>query len=150
MQIFLRAGGRARRKSIRGCRAGSDLGGDPYGSVTHYRRGWNEDLKVRWSAHEKTSHSTAATLISYATENSNKEFLMQCDGSVSIAGSSFKSGANIHDGKWHHIALTWKSTGGRVNMLLDGSIIDKRGSGQIYQRKWYFPQVFGNLENFFE
>jgi predicted RecA/RadA family phage recombinase len=135
-------------KSIRGCRAGSDLGGDPYGSVTHYRRGWNEDLKVRWSAHEKTSHSTAATLISYATENSNKEFLMQCDGSVSIAGSSFKSSANIHDGKWHHIALTWKSTGGRVNMLLDGSIIDKRGTGQIYQRKWYFPQVFGNLENF--
>ena len=29
---------------------------------------------------------------------------------------------NIHDGRWHHLALTWHSKGGQVNLYVDGNV----------------------------
>jgi hypothetical protein len=40
---------------------------------------------------------------------------------VEVMGSVIDSGVSIVDGSWHHIAVTWRSSDGKVVMFMDGS-----------------------------
>ena len=72
----------------------------------------------------KSSDTTkAGTPISYAVTTQNNEFLIyNYVRYIYVKGSWRYTGASVNDGSWHHIAVTWKSNGGVVELYVDGSL----------------------------
>ncbi len=67
--------------------------------------------------------SKAGTALSYAVAGSDNEFLVYDykDLSIYVRGSSASTGVSANDGRWHHIAVTWRSSDGTVRLYKDGS-----------------------------
>ncbi len=79
--------------------------------------------------------------ISYATSNSNHNaFLVFTDWNqngydlrVYVGGYYFNTGYPFEsgeykghmDGQWHHVAVSWKSDGGRVRVYVDGEVVGR-------------------------
>jgi len=45
---------------------------------------------------------------------------LRYDGFQNVDRVGLKTGINVADSQWHHIAITWRSSDGRVNAYLDG------------------------------
>jgi len=61
-------------------------------------------------------------LVSYATENNDNAFLLwnPQDMYLYIQGQALRTGVNVADGKWHHLAVAWTAATGRVSLFKDG------------------------------
>ncbi|MDY6911529.1 MAG: LamG-like jellyroll fold domain-containing protein [Chloroflexota bacterium] len=71
----------------------------------------------------KSSDTTKnGTPFSYASVAHHNDFLIYNYRSTSIyrGDSNVNSGLSLNDGSWHHIAVTWKSSGGSVKLYEDG------------------------------
>ena len=88
----------------------------------HYTRGWKDAFNVRWHARETRSDFPPPTVLSYATEEETLSLHYGCDGQLTVAGETISTGTSLHDGDWHHVAMTWDSLTGRVNAYDNGNI----------------------------
>ncbi|HNO80223.1 MAG TPA: hypothetical protein PKN33_19420 [Phycisphaerae bacterium] len=85
----------------------------------------------------RTSASDDQGIISYAVPNSFNELLVYNPSNLRLyIGSSFVStGVSVADGAWHHVAFTWNSTGGAVELVVDGdsAFLGTLGDGHILE-----------------
>jgi glucose/arabinose dehydrogenase len=73
----------------------------------------------------KTSDTTKeAGLVSYAASSSADEFQLRDARAlrVYVKGSRVDTGIALNDGAWHHLAVTWASTGGALRVYKDGTL----------------------------
>lgn len=73
----------------------------------------------------KTTDTTKeAGIVSYATSSSTEEFHLRDYRSlkVYVKGTSVSTGVALNDGAWHHLAVTWTSTGGAIRVYKDGAL----------------------------
>ncbi|HPA16253.1 MAG TPA: protein kinase [Verrucomicrobiae bacterium] len=76
----------------------------------------------------KTTGSAAPhAILSYQTSTTaadiDKEFLVSRPSDIRVfRGRTFlrSTGVNVNDGRWHHLAVTWKSLDGALNLYKDG------------------------------
>lgn len=68
------------------------------------------------------NRSKAGTLISYANTQTDDAFLVLDMRNVTptINKQSQQSGVAFNDGKWHHLAVSWRSSTGRTVLYKDG------------------------------
>jgi len=61
-------------------------------------------------------------IVSYASSASANDFLIFNGGSMTLyrGSSSLDTGIAQNDNGWHHIAVTWKSSGGNIALYRDG------------------------------
>jgi uncharacterized repeat protein (TIGR01451 family) len=75
----------------------------------------------------------SAGIVSYAVPGQNNEFLiMYSAGSdvlrVYIDNESGQCSADLNDGGWHHVVVTWQSSDGDLQIYVDG---EQEGSSQV-------------------
>ncbi len=73
----------------------------------------------------KTSDTTKeAGIVSYAASTGADEFQLRDPRAlkVYIKGTRVDTGVVLNDGIWHHVAVTWTSTGGLVKVYKDGAL----------------------------
>jgi glucose/arabinose dehydrogenase len=73
----------------------------------------------------KSSDTTKeAGIVSYAASSSADEFQLRDYRAlrVYVKGTRVDTGIALNDGKWHHLAVTWTSTGGAVRVYKDGAL----------------------------
>jgi hypothetical protein len=73
----------------------------------------------------KTSNTTKeAGIVSYATSGSTEEFHLRDPRSldVYVKGTMVSTGVVLNDGLWHHLAVTWTSSGGALRVYKDGAL----------------------------
>jgi len=65
------------------------------------------------------------TPLSYATTHSDNEILLyRYNGfELCIGGTTVFTNIAVNDGIWHHIAWTWKSSGGETKLFKDGNLV---------------------------
>lgn len=62
-------------------------------------------------------------IISYASTASDNDWLIFDSGNINIyRGGNVASGISVNDNQWHHIAITWVSSGGSVKLYKDGAL----------------------------
>lgn len=63
------------------------------------------------------------TPISYAVTGKDNEFTLYSDRNfqIYIKNNPITTNVSVNDGKWHHIAVTWQSSDGRVFLYKDGT-----------------------------
>jgi hypothetical protein len=83
------------------------------------------DLWVR-----TTSTTKDAGILSYATTSSADEFLLRDPRAlgVYVKGTRVDTGLVLNDGRWHHLAVTWRSAGGELRVYQNGTL---RFSGTV-------------------
>lgn len=66
--------------------------------------------------------SKTAGILSYATSNSDNEFLIYNQNNLSIYRGAFllTTGVSVNDGNWHHVVVTWLSSNGLTKLFKDG------------------------------
>jgi C1A family cysteine protease len=109
----------------------------------------------------KTTSNKKGTPISYASIGNDNEFTIHNyrNFEIFIAGFSIKTGVSANDGKWHHIAVTWESSTGKVKLFKDGKkvfegvlaqgyLIDPRGILVIGQEQDSFGGDFDSDQAF--
>ncbi|NUM46515.1 MAG: PASTA domain-containing protein [Anaerolineales bacterium] len=71
------------------------------------------------------NRSKAGTLISYANAQTDDAFLVLDLRNVkpTVNQEGQQSGVAFNDGKWHHLAVTWRSTTGRMVLYKDGESV---------------------------
>ncbi len=66
------------------------------------------------------------TVISYAVSGSDNEFRVYDYNSLQISvkttSATPATGVSVNDGLWHHVAVTWQSSDGRVQIYKDGAL----------------------------
>ena len=74
-----------------------------------------------WMRSSDNSHE--GTPISYASTKSHNEFLLYDYGNFepSIHGSNIHTKISKNDGIWHHVAMTWQSVDGNMELFIDGT-----------------------------
>jgi glucose/arabinose dehydrogenase len=73
----------------------------------------------------KTTSTKAAGIVSYAVTNSFEEFQLRNPTNLRVyvkGTASPATGVALNDGQWHHLAVTWTSTGGAVRVYKDGAL----------------------------
>jgi hypothetical protein len=83
------------------------------------------DLWVR-----TTSTTKDAGILSYATTSSADELLLRDPRAlvVYVKGTRVDTGLVLNDGRWHHLAVTWRSAGGELRVYQNGTL---RFSGTV-------------------
>jgi hypothetical protein len=73
---------------------------------------------------ETTDTTKEAGIVSYAATSSADEFQLRDYRAlrVYIKGTRVDTGVALNDGQWHHLAVTWTSTGGAVRVYKDGAL----------------------------
>jgi hypothetical protein len=74
----------------------------------------------------KTSDTTkTGTPISCSSGSQHNEFLLYNYKSfeIYVKGSQVSTGVSANDGKWHHIAVTWRKSDGQVKLYKDGTSV---------------------------
>ncbi len=68
--------------------------------------------------------SKSGTPISYATTHDANEFLIYNYRNFGIyrGGGHVTTGISVNDGYWHHIVVTWRSSGGETKLYKDGDL----------------------------
>lgn len=61
-------------------------------------------------------------LLSYASTASDNDFLVFRAGniSVNIMGNAVSTGVSVNDGRWHFVAVSWRSSNGELKLFKDG------------------------------
>lgn len=63
------------------------------------------------------------SLISYAISGDNNHFLLFNQSSLALyRNSSTNSGDSVNDDDWHHVVISWQSSGGNVALYIDGTL----------------------------
>jgi glucose/arabinose dehydrogenase len=73
----------------------------------------------------KTTTTKAAGIVSYATSGSADEFHLRTPSNLRVyvkGTASPATGVKLNDGQWHHLAVSWTSTGGAVRVYKDGAL----------------------------
>src|SRR5262249_35434662 len=73
----------------------------------------------------KTTDTTKeAGIVSYAASTSDNEFQLRNYRNlrVYVKDSFVDTNVALNDGAWHHVAVTWTSTGGAVRVYKDGAL----------------------------
>ena len=70
----------------------------------------------------KTNATNAGTPFSYATQALGDTFtITNCtDFTMIVAGKHRRTGVSVNDGQWHHIAVTWRCSDGKLTLYKDG------------------------------
>lgn len=70
------------------------------------------------------------TPLSYAVAGTDNEFLIFNVNSLQIwiQGTAFSTGADVADGTWHHVAVTWAKSDGIIKLYIDGVLTDTSGA----------------------
>jgi hypothetical protein len=82
-------------------------------------------IEITVSMWVNTSDLVRATgLFSYATSSRDNEFLIFDPRNLGfwVRGSALSTGISIADGRWHHLAVSWKSAGGELRVYVDGEL----------------------------
>lgn len=66
-----------------------------------------------------------AGIVSYATSSSPEEFLLRDPRALAVyvQGKRVNTGVALNDGLWHHLAVTWSSVGGALQVYKDGTLV---------------------------
>ncbi|KXK26761.1 MAG: Pentaxin family protein [candidate division WS6 bacterium OLB20] len=115
----------------------------------------------------KTS-SSSQTIMSYASESDTSDIVLYdaSDLMLIISGKKLRTGVAFNDGQWHHLAVSWDSHTGKIEVYRDGFpaysgflqqgvILGQNGSLVLGERQqelggWFDPvQTFkGDLDEF--
>jgi hypothetical protein len=98
-------------------------GNDDYMEVCPFDFEFTEITAEFWM---KTSDTTKnGTPLSCSSGTQHNEFLLYNYRSfdIWINGGSVSTGVSANDGKWHHIALTWKKSNGHYYFYKDGAVV---------------------------
>jgi hypothetical protein len=71
----------------------------------------------------RSSATNPGTALSYAASATNTNTLVIYDYTsleIWVAGQSTESGVILNDGRWHHVATTWESSTGNLQVFVDG------------------------------
>lgn len=71
----------------------------------------------------KAAEDVESTPFSYATQNSDNEFLIRDARNLTIqitGDEGVQTGIDVADNNWHHVAISWSSATGEIRGYLDG------------------------------
>ncbi|MBP0011132.1 LamG-like jellyroll fold domain-containing protein [Roseofilum sp. Belize Diploria] len=73
----------------------------------------------------KTNHQNSGTPISYSAKSSSNAFLLFDYRSLHpyVCDANINSAIAFNDGQWHHCAMTWDSSTGKVELYKDGEAV---------------------------
>jgi len=69
--------------------------------------------------------TSGRALVSYASTAADNDFIVHNATSLSVfvAGVSVNTGINLVDGRWHHLAVSWRSSDGDTRVYVDGAYV---------------------------
>lgn len=61
-------------------------------------------------------------IVSYASESDTSDFVIfdPSNLQITISGRKIETDVSVNDGQWHHVAVTWNSASGDLNLAKDG------------------------------
>ncbi len=82
----------------------------------------------------KSDDAGKGTMFSYANSESGNAFRLQNQSNLDISIGSVRTGGtgiSFRDGKWRHLAVTWKSSDGKIKIYKDGREVASGGTATV-------------------